>query len=75
MRVCILTPSRLMEADSGLVLVYGLLFVFWMVVWHVVRMYVISPGRSCMFADLILDRSLVDNLSYFQQPSNFSHDE
>jgi hypothetical protein len=55
MRVCILTPSRLMEADSGLVLVYGLLFVFWMVVWHVVRMYVISPGRSCMFADLILD--------------------
>lgn len=41
MRVCFST--FMMEkglADDGVVLVYGLLFVFWMVVWHVVRMYV-----------------------------------
>lgn len=41
MRVCF--SASVMEkalADDGLVLVYGLLLVFWMVIWHVVRMYV-----------------------------------
>lgn len=42
MRVCICIRFVWRElADlNGLVLIYGMLFVFWMAVWHMVRMYV-----------------------------------
>lgn len=51
-------------ANDGLVLIYGFLFLFWMAIWQVVRMYVRSDWTNSMLADLRIDRSLVKNLDY-----------
>lgn len=57
-------------------LIYGLLFLLWMAVWQVVKVYVRCDLTTlCWLTSmLMIDRSLVDNPNYYRHFLNSNHD-